>query len=216
MVTDLHIRHSRRSFNFKLNPIVRYITISDTVWYGAVGMLGPIFALFIADFIEGGGPGVAGIAAGVLLLSRSIVQIPFAAFLDSVRGDIDDFAFLFGFGMLASVVPLSYLFITTPLELYIAQFVLGAAIGASYPASLALLTRHIEPGREATTWSLYYTSVEIIAGLTAIVGGILATVAGFQSVIVGVVILSVIGTLLYIPAGLRIRTSGRRYTENGK
>ena len=65
-----------------INPVVRFLIISDTVLIGAAGLLGPIFALFIEDFIVGGNAAVAGIAAGVYLFSRSILQIPIAHFLD--------------------------------------------------------------------------------------------------------------------------------------
>src|SRR3989338_6961254 len=52
-----------------MNPVIRLLIISDTVFIGAAGLLGPIFALFIEDFIQGGNAAVAGLAAGIFLFS---------------------------------------------------------------------------------------------------------------------------------------------------
>ncbi len=44
----------RQFFMSDMNPVIRFLILSDVVWEGARGLLGPIFALFIVDFIEGG------------------------------------------------------------------------------------------------------------------------------------------------------------------
>src|SRR3989338_6672427 len=83
-----------------INPVIRFLIISDTVIIGAAGLLGPIFALFITDFIQGGNEAVAGLAAGIYLFTKSILQIPVAHFIDRVRGEKDDFWLLFVFTIL--------------------------------------------------------------------------------------------------------------------
>jgi len=61
----------KKSINLKhyflqgMNPVIRFLIVSDTVIMGAAGLLGPIFALFIDDYIVGGNEAVAGIAAGI-------------------------------------------------------------------------------------------------------------------------------------------------------
>ena len=182
-----------------INPVIRFLIISDTVIIGAAGLLGPIFALFIEDYIIGGNEAVAGIAAGVYLFSRSILQIPIAHFLDKVKGEKDDFWLMFIFSLLFAVVPLLYLFINTPLELYIVQFILGVFTAFTYPAYMAIFTRHIDKGKEGTEWGVYFTLTDVMSALFAVVGGYVATVAGFPSLIVVVVLLSLLGTLLLLP-----------------
>lgn len=56
-----------------INPVIRFLILSDTILIGAAGLLGPIFALFIEQFIDGGNEAVAGIAAGIYLFSRSVL-----------------------------------------------------------------------------------------------------------------------------------------------
>ncbi|MEX0917199.1 MAG: hypothetical protein WDZ90_01625 [Candidatus Paceibacterota bacterium] len=49
----------REFFFLNINPAIRFLILSDIIWGGAVGFLGPIFALFIVGFIDGGSPAVA-------------------------------------------------------------------------------------------------------------------------------------------------------------
>jgi len=116
-----------------INPVIRFLIISDTVLIGAAGLLGPIFALFIEEFIAGGNEAVAGIAAGIYLFSRSILQIPSAHLIDKIRGEKDDFWFMFIFTILIAVIPLLYLVISTPLQLYAVQFILGLFTAVTFP-----------------------------------------------------------------------------------
>lgn len=182
-----------------IDPVVRFLIISDTVIIGAAGLLGPIFALFVEDFIVGGNAAVAGIAAGIYLFSRSILQIPIAHFLDKIRGEKDDFWLMFSFSMLFAIVPLLYLIIHTPLQLYIVQFVLGFFTAFTYPAFMAIFTRHIDKGKEGTEWGIYFTLTDLASAILAIVGGYVATSAGFPSLIIVVVLMSVLGALLLFP-----------------
>lgn len=189
----------RNYFLKDINPVIRFLIISDTVIIGATGLLGPIFALFVEDFIVGGNAAVAGVAAGVYLFSRSILQIPIAHFLDRVRGEKDDFWCMFSFSMLAALVPLFYLVISTPLQLYIVQFALGLFTAFTYPAFMAIFTRHIDKGREGTEWGVYFTLTDIVSAALAVIGGYVATSAGFPVLIVVVMLMSLFGALLLLP-----------------
>src|SRR3972149_2074808 len=145
-----------------INPVIRFLVISDTVILGASGLLGPIFALFIEEFIQGGNEAVAGLAASIYLFTRSVFQIPIAHLIDKIRGEKDDFWFMFVFSILMAVTPLSYLFINTPLELYIVEFFLGLFSAFTYPTFIATFTRHIDREKEGTEWGVYFT----LTGLT--------------------------------------------------
>ncbi len=182
-----------------INPVVRFLIISETISAGAVGLLGPIFALFIADFIVGSNEAVVGLAAGIFLLSKSVFQIPIAHFLDRVRGERDDFWFLFCSTILTALIPLLYLVINTPMELYAVQFALGLITAATYPSFMAILTRHMDRGKEGTEWGIYFTLTDISAALLAIIGGFVAVTAGFPVLITAVVVISLMSAVLMIP-----------------
>ena len=113
-------------FLFDINVVIRFLILSDTILLGAAGLLAPIFALYIQDFISTDHSEiVAGIAVGIYLLTKSIMQIPIAELVDRIRGERDDFWIMFIFTLIIAVIPLTYLFIHTPFQLYIVQFFLA-------------------------------------------------------------------------------------------
>ena len=190
-----------------INPVIRLLIISDTVFTGAAGLLGPIFALFIEDFIQGGNAAVAGLAVGIYLFTKSVLQIPIAHFIDIIRGEKDDFWLMFIFTILIAFIPLLYLFINTPLQLYIVQFVLGFFTAFTFPTYMAIFTRHIDKEKEGTEWGLYFTLTDLTSAALAAVGGYIATTQGFPVLIVAVVVVSFIGAMLLWPIKPYIKTS---------
>lgn len=182
-----------------INPVIRFLIISDTVFVGAVGLLGPVFALFVDDFIQGGTAAVAGTAAGVYLFTKSILQIPIAHFIDKHRGEHDDFFLLVLFSILTALVPILYLFISTPLQLYVVQFFLGLCAAFTFPTYMAIFTRHVDKNKEGTEWGLYYTLVDLTSAGFAVIGGYVAATYGFHVLICATVIISVSGALLILP-----------------
>lgn len=182
-----------------INPVVRFLIISDTILIGAAGLLGPIFALFIEDFIVGGNASVAGLAASIYLFTKSILQIPVAHFIDKVRGEKDDFWLMFICTILIAIIPLSYLVIHTPIQLYFVQFVLGLFTAFTFPTYMAIFTRHIDKEKEGTEWGVYFTLTDLTSAALAAIGGFLATAQGFPTLIFAVVLISVLGSLILWP-----------------
>lgn len=191
-----------------MNMVIRMMIVSDVILIGAGGLLAPIFAIFVLDFIEGGGAAVAGIAAAIYLVTKSVLQIPFATIIDKIRGEKDDFWVMFTGTLLGALLPLTYLIIDTPLELYIVQFIYGAVIAASFPSYMAIYTRHIDQTREGTEWGVYFTLTDFSAAVAASIGGVMADTMGFNVVIVILSILGAIGAfiLFLIKPYLRLRS----------
>lgn len=193
-----------------INPVVRFLIISDTVIIGAAGLLGPIFALFIEEFIQGGNEAVAGLAAGIYLFTKSILQIPIAHLIDKIRGEKDDYWLMFICTMLIALIPLSYLFISTPLQLYIVQFILGVFTAFTFPTYMAIFTRHIDHEKEGTEWGLYFTLTDLTSAALAAVGGFLAISEGFPTLIITVVTVSFLGSLILWPIKPYIKGPGKK------
>ncbi|MFH1326132.1 MAG: MFS transporter [Candidatus Falkowbacteria bacterium] len=195
----------KRSINIKhyflkdINAIIRLLIVSDTVLSGASGLLAPIFALFIEDFIIGGNAITAGVAASIYLVTKSVFQIPIAAFIDRIRGEKDDFYLMFIFTIIIGLIPLLYLFINTPLQLYLVQFILGLFTSFTFPTYMAIFTRHVDKEKEGTEWGVYFTLTDLSGATLAAVGGYVAATAGFENLIIAVSIISVIGALLLWP-----------------
>ncbi len=187
------------------NPVVKFLTISDIAIVGAGGLIVPIFALFVEDFIVGGNAAVAGMAAAVFLFTKSIFQIPIAYIIDKIRGEKDDFWFLFTASVLMSFIPLLYLVISTPLELYIVQFVYGLIVAMTFPSFMTLFTKNIDKGKEGVEWGVYFTLTDLVSAAFASIGGFLAVTYGYDSLIVIVSVLMFFGALLIYPIRRNIK-----------
>jgi MFS family permease len=195
----LNFRRSNSYFLGDINPVIRFLIVSDTVITGGTGLLVPIFALFIEDKIFGGDPAVIGLAAAIYLFTKSLLQIPIAHLIDRIKGESDDYWILVVFTLVIAVMPLLYLMIDTPMQLYAVQFVLGLATAFTFPTYMALFTRHIDKDKEGTEWGVYFTLTDITGAAFAAIGGYVAATQGFPTLIIGVVVISVIGSLMLLP-----------------
>jgi len=204
---------AKRSINLKhyflkeINFVIKILIVSDVVLLGAASLMGPIFALYVENFIVGGNAAaVAGISAAIYLLVKSLAQIPIAAFIDKVRGEKDDFYMLIVFSVVMSLIQLLYLVVHTPLQLYAMQFVLGLFTAFTFPSYMAIFTRHIDKDREGTEWGVYFTLSDLSSAALAAIGGYIAATEGFGLLIIIMVVLSVIGSLMLWPIKPYLKT----------
>jgi len=201
----------KRAIDFKnyflldISPTVRFLIVSDVIIIGAAGLMGPIFALFIEDFIIGGNEAVAGIAIAIYLITKSVFQIPVALIIDKIRGEKDDFYFLFVFSIIMGLLPLFYLVIKTPLALYLVEFLLGLFTAFTFPSYMAIFTRHINKNKEGTEWGVYFTLTDLVSAALAGIGGYIALTLGFPVLIIIMSGLSVIGATMLWPIRKYIR-----------
>ncbi len=187
------------SFLKDINFVVRFLIISDVMIVGAAGMLAPLFALFVEDFIAQGDAMVVSISMGIYLLSRSLMQIPVATTIDKIKGEKDDFWLMVIFSFLSSLIFLLYLVINQPWQLFLIQFLLGIANAITFPSYMAIFTRHIDKNREGTAWGVYYTMTDLSSATLAVIGGYLATSYGFKTLIITVSLIGVLGSVLLVP-----------------
>jgi len=181
-----------------INKVVKILVLSDLALMFGWGLITPILAIFITQQIQGGDARVAGIAVGIYWLFKSLLQIPIGSYLDKNHGEKDDYYFLIGGTLLASLVPLGFIFATLPWHMYLLQGIhaLGAAL--SLPPWCGIFTRHINKGKEAQSWALDSSALGIGAGVAGIIGGIVAKVFGFVPLFIGVSILGLISAFLCI------------------
>lgn len=178
----------------KVNKVIRYLTISDFLIISSFGLIAPIFAVFITDTIVGGTLAVVGIAEAVYLLTKSLCQIPIAGLVDKIKGEKDDFWAMIIGSIGFSIMPLFYLIVNIPLELYIVQFFYGLFTALALPTWMAIFTRHIDRKHEGMEWGIYQTLVDLGAAAAASIGGFIAYQYGFSNLFIFVCIFSFIGT----------------------
>ncbi len=199
-------RRRRRAPNYlrfdKINLVIKILIFSDLLVLSGFGLITPIFAVFITENISGGNLATVGVASAIYLGSKSLFQIPVAIFSDKIKGERDDFTFLMIGSLLFSLIPLAYIFITTPDMLYLVQFFYGAATALTIPTWYAIFTRHIDRNKEGVEWGAYNTLTDLGAAISASIGGFLALQLGFSKLFLVVCLFSVLGTtFLFVVKG---------------
>jgi len=165
-----------------LNRVIKTLIFSDFLIHSGWGLIGPIFAIFITEQIQGGSLVTVGFIAATYWFSKSAVQSFIAHFLDVKKGEGDDFKFLIYGLFLANLVPLAYIFSTQLWHVFLLEIIRGVCWACAGPSWLGIFTRHIDEGWEAFSWSIESTGVGFAAAFAAAFGGILAGILGFKAV----------------------------------
>ncbi len=190
----------------KINNVVKYLVLSDLIFFSGWGLITPIFAIFIVNNIQGGSVFVVGIASAIYWIIKSLLRVPFGMILDGHKGEKDDYFFLVVGLFIASLIPFGYIFCKFPWHVYILQAIYGVGLAMSLSGWCAIFTRHIDKGKEATEWGLDATSIGLGTGISAAIGGWAVTKFGFNPVFIVVGILGLLGVILLL--GIRNNIKG--------
>ncbi|MCD6177696.1 MFS transporter [bacterium] len=185
----------------KINRVVKYLILSDVLFWTGWGLMNPVFAIFVVQRIEGGSPFVVGVAAAIYWILKSLLRVPIGAFLDSQPTEKDDYFFLVGGLFVASLVPFGYILAYLPWHIYFLQIIYAIGMAMTLSGWQAIFTRHIDKGKEATEWGLDATFLGFGVGISGAVGGWAVTEFGFEPVFISVGILGLIG--VFVLLGLR-------------
>lgn len=184
------------------NRVIKILIFSDFILNSGWGLIAPIFAIFLVQRISFGdqieAAKVAGFASLIYWVSKSILQIPIANYLDKKRGEKDDFWCMFFGGLLSAIAPFGFVVSTSPFHIYFFQFLRAIGMAMNVPAWLAIFTRHIDKGKEALEWGIKSTSLGIGIGIAGAVGGVLVATLGFEIAFSLVGIFNLISTFLLL------------------
>ena len=188
----------RNYLMLNFSSVIRWLIISDLIVIGSYGLLAPIFAVFITDYIPGANIQVAGIAVTIFLITKSLAQIPIATIIDKIKGEKDDFWIVFIGSIIMSLIPFFYIFVKTVPQLYLIQAIYGIVTAATFPAYMAIFHRHLDKNKEGTELGVYYTLTDIGSAATGAIGGSLAYYLGFTWVFILVAVFNLLGSLALI------------------
>ena len=179
-----------------MNKKLLLLILSDILILSSFGLLGPIFAIFITDTIEGGSIVAAGLATTIFLVVKSTVQLPLSKyFIDKEKHKTR--SLLLG-TFLIITVPFIYFFARHVNVIFIAQAVYGLGAALAYPAWFSLFTTYIDGKHKGFEYTLWSTGVGIGSALAAFSGAKIADILGFQILFFVVGIIALLGFLLLI------------------
>jgi len=180
----------------KINKVVKILIFSDVALVSGFGFVSPIFAIFLSENIQGGGVEVAGFAAAIFWIVKSLVLVPFGRYLDKNHGEKDDLYFIVIGNILAALVAFAYIFSKLPWHIYFLQAVYAVGMGMNIPGYTAIFTRHIDKGKEAFDWSVRGALIGVGTGAAGALGGIVAKYFGFNILFLGVGIFVLLSAFL--------------------
>lgn len=176
-----------------MNRTIKLLIFSDIFVLTGFGLIDPILAIFIKDSLIGGSLIAVGVASTLFLVTRSILQVPFAAYADKHEHRL--FFLILGTALLV-FVPLFYAFSTQIYQIYLAQIIHGIGSAFAYPTWMGLFSSNLDKKRESFEWAFYETCVGVGTAFAAFFGAQLASLIGFKNVFFIVGILSVIGMVI--------------------
>ena len=185
---------------FSINRIVVFLILSNFFIESSFGFIAPVFSVFIIQDIRGGSLAVAGFAAAVYWIAKSVMQLFVGRALDKIPGEKDDlWALVIGHLIMGGAAFL-YLLVETPLHIYIVQFILALGGALAIPSWYAMFSRHLDKLKEAFEWSLNSSiTFGLGVGVASAVGGLIAEAFGFQAIFILAGVVGVTSAVTLIP-----------------
>jgi MFS family permease len=174
-----------------MKTIIKIIIASSIIYNFGIALFGPLYAIFVEGI--GGSILDASGAYTVYVLVTGILLIIFGRFEDRLKNK--ESILILGLSVI-TLGNAGYIFITTPLHLFIVQLILGIGAAIMIPAWDATFSTHLDRRREAWEWSLWEGMWRIAAAIGALAGGFVATYFGFKILVTLMAIFSAFSTLL--------------------
>lgn len=181
---------------FHVNPIVKVFIVAETMLWGAMNFILPIFAIFVTT-IPGGNVETAATVYSVYMLVRVIFEL-FSGRLFARTSD-DKKLFITILGMIVmSLAYVGFAFSTNLFMLYFFYGLLGLGIGVISPVKNTLFSTHLDKNREATEWGILDAMVFFVIAIASAVGGYIATTFGFQTLFILAATINLLGIVPYL------------------
>lgn len=182
-----------------VNRVTRQLVLYDFFMQFSLGLMSPIFAVFILDNIQGSTLQVIGLAATFYWVARVISTVPLSRLMDRLDGERDEFYFAVLGAFIAMSTPLFFLLAKEPWHIYLIQFIFGLANSMAVPAWRILFIDHLDKGRTGFAFSLDDVGVGIAIAASAYLGSWIADIFGFQLLFIIVTMIGYVGVIMLIP-----------------
>lgn len=190
-----------------MNRKLLLLILSDILILSSFGLIGPIFAIFIIENLEGGTIVAAGLSTTIFLVVKSTVQLPLSKyFIDKEKHKTR--ALLAGTFLIISI-PFIYFFAKSIYAIFVAQAIYGLGAAMAYPAWFSLFTTYMDKRHKGFEYTLWSTGVGAGTAVAAFVGANVANSIGFKALFFVVGFIALLGFSLLIVLD---RIDGRQTT----
>src|SRR3972149_6938030 len=143
------------------------IILSDFLILSSFGLIGPIFAIFIIENLNGNIV-AAGLSTTIFLVVKSVVQLPLSHYFTDKEKHKTRSLLLGTLFIIA--VPFIYFFAKNIYAIFVAQAIYGLGAALAYPAWFSLFTTYMDKKHRGFEYTLWSTSIGVGTALTAYFG----------------------------------------------
>ena len=170
---------------------MRLFLISNSFFVLAMGMLGPIYAIFVKQI--GGDVLDAGISWSAFTITSGLGMLLIGKIQDNLKKE--KLMITMGYS-LQSLAFFGYYFVSSMAQLYIVQIILGISLMVQLPVFNSFYTKYLEDGKFASQWAAWGGMNFTITGVAALVGGFLVKIFSFKTLFLAMFLISLIGLFL--------------------
>lgn len=180
-----------------VNRIIRTLILSDFFLLFSVGLLAPIFAIFVIENI-GNKIEIIGYAVSCYWITRSIMVIPFSRLMDKIKGELDEYFFMALGTFIIAAVPMFYIISSEPWHIYLLQMLSGLAYAIAVPAWRIVFTNNVDRNIVGFEWSLEDVGVGIATASSATIGALIVNKFGFNVLFCIIFLFGTISSLILL------------------
>ncbi len=157
------------------------------------GLVGPFYYLYVNE-LGGGDIQQFGIAFGIMYFTAALASLVVGKYSDKLGRK----PFMIGTALMYAIVIYSYTLITSEIQLYMAQAVIGILGTVERTVNITFLGDVTKKSKRGFQIGVFHSLVEMFAGIAIIAGGFLIGQTGFEIIFYIVSILIVIGAVMLL------------------
>lgn len=169
----------------------KILLLGANIWYFGEGMMGPLFAVF-AEKIGGDILDITWAWATYLVIT-GLTYILVGKLLNGK--DYKEKAMVFGYALNA-LFTFGYLFVSSPIQLFIVQAGLGISEAIGTPAWDALYAKNLTDDMDSYAWGLSTGQSQIVTGIAFGIGGLITHFISFEVLFITMGIIQLIAAIV--------------------
>jgi DHA1 family multidrug resistance protein-like MFS transporter len=173
--------YRRQIRSLRSNTALLALLLSNSLVLISLGMLVPIYALFVQQV--GGGALSAGFTAGALAFTSALSALISGRLIDKFSRSKTRYFLIVGWAMIG-VSSLAYLLVDNVGMLFAVQIFAGFVNTVSSPAFDTLYSRHLDRSSTGQEYGVWNASYFITAGIGSVLGGAIVSLYGFNGVFI--------------------------------
>lgn len=170
---------------------LRILLFSDAFLNLSLGMIGPIYAIFVEHI--GGDILDASWAFFAYMFTAGVVTYIISKWEDGMVHK--ELLVVIGY-VLSNIGCFAYIFVYDQFSLLVTQIILGLSMAVLSPAFDATYSHYVIKKSEASNWGIWEAMSYIVTAFAAIIGGAIVSTFGFQFLFIAMFVVSLFATIV--------------------